>query len=489
MSLPRRPSAAGLPTNPRGRVSTGGQLRQDIPPRPRSSASERPPPSAYPSPPPSLPSQPRGLRTQRSFAGLPTNPSGNGGRSRSLDRRAEPRYSTRSEAPPVPALPRGTRPSIDREDRRGREERGRGLPARAPSRGPARAPSRGPVHASQRSMDYQPHRRGSDALSDSASSSGGSDMFGRSPESVASSRTSLDSRDMDDKMDDGKTPAGFGSSLWGSLSGVASNLSNWYNGAPAGGEGASRSHPLTPPHTFPFLTDAPHSRGVCVPLGSGEESHLTRVMKAYYIEKARGPADLPEWLFDERERGLRSRAPEPAAPARERDPRAADLSRSATAARRAHDEYEYADARAPPPRPSRGLTLADRKASTGPAPTPASYGGGSSRRDTDYSGGEEHVTKSMTRLRQLRDAKRSATLRFADEEPDAPSAYAPPPPSRSAREPSRERAAAPPPARMATGMMPARPGARGAQAAPLGASVGVRGRQPVGLPSGVRGRA
>jgi len=34
----------------------------------------------------------------------------------------------------------------------------------------------------------------------------------------------------------------------------------------------------------------------------GEESHLTRAMKAYYIEKARDPSDLPEWLFEEHER-------------------------------------------------------------------------------------------------------------------------------------------------------------------------------------------
>ncbi|GLB34992.1 hypothetical protein LshimejAT787_0205570 [Lyophyllum shimeji] len=34
----------------------------------------------------------------------------------------------------------------------------------------------------------------------------------------------------------------------------------------------------------------------------GQESRLTRVMKAYHLEKARDPSDLPPWLFDERER-------------------------------------------------------------------------------------------------------------------------------------------------------------------------------------------
>jgi len=44
------------------------------------------------------------------------------------------------------------------------------------------------------------------------------------------------------------------------------------------------------------------------PLGNGEddeegESHLTRVMRAYHLSKARTPAELPDWLFSERERG------------------------------------------------------------------------------------------------------------------------------------------------------------------------------------------
>jgi len=33
------------------------------------------------------------------------------------------------------------------------------------------------------------------------------------------------------------------------------------------------------------------------------ESHLTRVMRAYHLSKARTPAELPAWLFSERERG------------------------------------------------------------------------------------------------------------------------------------------------------------------------------------------
>jgi len=38
---------------------------------------------------------------------------------------------------------------------------------------------------------------------------------------------------------------------------------------------------------------------------AGQESRLTRAMKAYHLEKARGPSDLPAWLFNERERGVK----------------------------------------------------------------------------------------------------------------------------------------------------------------------------------------
>lgn len=38
---------------------------------------------------------------------------------------------------------------------------------------------------------------------------------------------------------------------------------------------------------------------------AGQESRLTRAMKAYHLEKARDPSDLPGWLFNERERGVK----------------------------------------------------------------------------------------------------------------------------------------------------------------------------------------
>ncbi|KAJ3513342.1 hypothetical protein NMY22_g15069 [Coprinellus aureogranulatus] len=39
----------------------------------------------------------------------------------------------------------------------------------------------------------------------------------------------------------------------------------------------------------------------------GAESRLTKAMKAYYLSKARSQADLPDWLFSEKERRVTSR--------------------------------------------------------------------------------------------------------------------------------------------------------------------------------------
>ncbi|KAJ3485670.1 hypothetical protein NLI96_g4799 [Meripilus lineatus] len=39
----------------------------------------------------------------------------------------------------------------------------------------------------------------------------------------------------------------------------------------------------------------------------GQESRLTRALKSYHISKARAPSDLPEWLFEEKERKVPGR--------------------------------------------------------------------------------------------------------------------------------------------------------------------------------------
>ena len=198
-------------------------------------------------------------------------------------------------------------------------------------------------------------------------------------------------------------------------------------------------------------------------------------MKAYHIEKARNPRDLPDWLFDEAERGVRSRST-PTSGASEKktmelETRPAYLPRSVTT-----DMDRQDDAR-PPPRITRGPTLADRKASS------VSFALSVAR-----SGSEEHVTKSISRLRELRDAKRRAKVRFDDGDAEVePEAQAQEirgrsdPVARPAPHPEPGRKPLPGPERIPP---PTRP--RGNMPAPLGASLGVRGRQPVGLPSGVR---
>jgi hypothetical protein len=100
----------------------------------------------------------------------------------------------------------------------------------------------------------------------------------------------------------------------------------------------------------------------------GEESRLTRALKAYHIDKARDPADLPEWLFEEHERR--------------------PIGRSGTSLRhREGDEYgEYESSSM-----SRGWQLHRQDDSDVP-PAPS---------------------KANDRLRALRDAKRKAALRNA----------------------------------------------------------------------------
>ncbi|OSD01590.1 hypothetical protein PYCCODRAFT_1445587 [Trametes coccinea BRFM310] len=414
MSLPARPNV-GLPSTPR-RSYTSGPARQDYPPRPRSSASERPPPpSSYAAPAPPLPTQPRTIRPQRSLNSLPSTPSGSV-RSRSLDRRADSRYtSSRAEPPPpIPSLPtsRGITRNPMQSRQRGREG--------------------GDQYVPSRSIDRYASRRSEDVMSDSS----GASELSMSPASVASSRTSLDENEMQyEEKEIGKpVAAGHGSSLWASITSVASNL--------------------TINVTKALSSNIATYNGEETPVGG--ESRLTRAMKAYHIEKARNPAELPDWLFDERERGVRSyqtpakpsveeeRAPPPPAPSQ--------LSRSVTTSRR--DEPQL------PARIVRGPTLADRRAAV----------------DT---GSEEHVTKSMARLRALRDAKRNAKVRFHSED--------------DGESPANDANQVPEPANYATPAPVSRepPTRPMRMQAPLGGAtpLGVRGRQPstrMGLPSGVR---
>ena len=132
----------------------------------------------------------------------------------------------------------------------------------------------------------------------------------------------------------------------------------------------------------------------------GEESRLTRALKAYHIDKARDPADLPEWLFEEHERR--------------------PIGRSGTSLRyREGDEYgEYESPRAAASTPSvsgRGLrdvydaaAIASRQ-----QPESSSMSRGRQLYRQDDSDVPPAPSKANDRLRALRDAKRKAALRNA----------------------------------------------------------------------------
>lgn len=128
----------------------------------------------------------------------------------------------------------------------------------------------------------------------------------------------------------------------------------------------------------------------------GQESRLLRAMKAYHLEKARDPTDLPSWLFEAHER-------RPA-------PRARDQSR-----RRDEDEYEVIDKPSAEPPRARGLRdIYDSAAAKAPPP-PRSEPSTSRRYGNDGAGAP---SKATDRLKALRDAKRTANAgssRFDDE--------------------------------------------------------------------------
>jgi hypothetical protein len=116
----------------------------------------------------------------------------------------------------------------------------------------------------------------------------------------------------------------------------------------------------------------------------GQESRLTRAMKAYHVEKARDPSDLPAWLFDEHER--RRPEPEPSRSRRRDDD---------------YDDYEVVEKTRAEPPPSRGLRDIYERAASSSSSTPSTRGG----RSYDDS---PQPSKATDRLKALRDAKRGA---------------------------------------------------------------------------------
>jgi len=177
---------------------------------------------------------------------------------------------------------------------------------------------------------------------------------------------------------------GHGYSLWNAVSSAASNLTinvskAWETNI------ATHMGEETPP---------------------GQESRLLRAMKAYHLDKARSPSDLPPWLFDESER--RARKPSPSATERRRQDRARDRDRF-------EEEEEYEEV---PQSRSRGLRdIYDRAATAttvSPAPTrpQRSFGGSVDE------GSSANASKATNRLKALRDAKRAAATTTRHEDMD-----------------------------------------------------------------------
>jgi hypothetical protein len=136
----------------------------------------------------------------------------------------------------------------------------------------------------------------------------------------------------------------------------------------------------------------------------GEESRLTRALKAYHIDKARDPTDLPPWLFEEHERR--------------------PLGRSETSLRyREGREYDYDSRRAAgPPRPSgRGLRdIYDTAATDTAIPSRQQETRERSRGRPQEDIPVNAPSKANDRLKALRDAKRNAAQRNAGTRPSRP---------------------------------------------------------------------
>ena len=137
----------------------------------------------------------------------------------------------------------------------------------------------------------------------------------------------------------------------------------------------------------------------------GEESRLTRALKAYHIEKARNPTDLPPWLFEEHERH--------------------SLGGSETSLRHRegseYDEYDTRRATAPPRSSGRGLRdIYDAAAADTANPSRHQEVRERSRGRQQEDIPVSAPSKANDRLKALRDAKRNAAQRNASNRPSRP---------------------------------------------------------------------
>lgn len=125
----------------------------------------------------------------------------------------------------------------------------------------------------------------------------------------------------------------------------------------------------------------------------GHDSRLTKAMKAYHLDRARSPADLPAWLFDEHERGAAPKSWSASKPA----------------------EYEDRFRPEPEPRQRSGLRDIYDKAAASSSVAPGSRKAPTGRDDGTGDGGG---SRAANRLKAIREAKRSAVQTRS--EPEAP---------------------------------------------------------------------
>lgn len=189
----------------------------------------------------------------------------------------------------------------------------------------------------------------------------------RSARSTRNSRPSRSRRDSSPPPEENDTP-GDGYTLWSKVASAASSLTVNINKA--------------------WATNITTFAGEDTP--AGQESRLTRAMKAYHVEKARDPSDLPAWLFDEKER--RRPAPEPSRSSRrDRDDD--------------YDDNETVEKTRGEPPPSRGLRDIYEAAASSSSSTPSAR---STRGARSYADDSPQPSRATDRLKALRDAKRTA---------------------------------------------------------------------------------
>jgi len=134
----------------------------------------------------------------------------------------------------------------------------------------------------------------------------------------------------------------------------------------------------------------------------GGETRLTRALKAYYIERARAPSDLPPWLFEEHERRPQAARPPPRDQERFNDDRAGGRRNNMAPhpnRGRNYDEYEQQ----PPPQAKRGA-LRDIYDSAAAPNQPQAPAAGRTLAPSYRDDGK--ASRATSRLQAMRDAKR-----------------------------------------------------------------------------------